>query len=86
MRVAHALKGLPKTPDKFRRGEISYSKVRAITRVATEQNEDYLLGIARYGTAAHVERLVRNYRKVMRLEVLDRDNQRQALRATGLVF
>ena len=40
-------------------GEISYSKVRAITRVATPANEHTLLDVARYGTAAHVERIVR---------------------------
>ena len=50
--------------------------VSAITRVATVENEDYLLQIARHGTAAHVERLVRNFRKVKRIEALERDNQR----------
>ena len=63
VRVAHALKDLPKISEVFRLGKVSYSKVRAMTRVATEKNEDYLLQIARHGTAAHVERLVRNYRK-----------------------
>ena len=80
VRVAHTLKDLPKISDKFRRGEVSYSKVRAMTRVATVENEDYLLKICRYGTAAHVERLVRNYKKVKRLEALDRDNDRHVLR------
>ena len=32
--------------------------MRAMTRVATPQNEDYLLMIASHGTASHVERLV----------------------------
>ena len=45
-------------------GEVCCSKVRAMTRVATAQNEDYLLHIARHGTASHVEGLVRRYRKV----------------------
>ena len=61
VRVAHALKVLPQISEEFRRGRVSYSKVRAMTRVATEKNEDYLLMIARHGTAVHVERLVRNY-------------------------
>ena len=47
----------------FERGEISYSKVRAMTRVATPENEVELLNIARHGTAAHMERLVRAYRR-----------------------
>ena len=75
VRVAHALHGLPQISSALRHGRISYSKVRAMTRVATPQNEDYLLMIADHGTATHVERLVRNYRKVKRSEALERDNQ-----------
>jgi hypothetical protein len=70
VRVAHALKDLPKISQTFRKGKISYSKVRAITRVATRKNENYLLMIAHFGTAHHVERLVRNYRSVKRNEAL----------------
>lgn len=62
LRVAHALPGLPKIADAFAKGEISFSKVRAMTRVATPANEDYLLSFARAGTAWHVEQLVRKYR------------------------
>jgi len=86
VRVAHALNDLPKISDVFRLGEISYSKVRALTRVATEKNEDYLLGIARHGTAAHVERLVRNYRKVKRIEALELDNERHVMRQLDWYF
>lgn len=80
VRVAHALQGLPQISSALRHGRISYSKVRAMTRVATPQNEDYLLMIADHGTATHVERLVRNYRKVKRSEALERDNQFHARR------
>jgi hypothetical protein len=59
VRVAHALRGLPQISAVFREGRISYSKVRAMTRVATVKNEEYLLMMATHGTAAHVERLVR---------------------------
>lgn len=76
----NALQELPQISSALRSGRTSYSKVRAMTRVATEQNEDYLLMIADHGTAAHVERLVRNYRKVKRNEALARDNQHHALR------
>ena len=38
LRVTHALGDLPKISDKFSQGAISYSKVRAITRVANENN------------------------------------------------
>ena len=80
VRVAHALKELPQISAALRNGQISYSKVRAMTRVATEKNEDYLLMIAAHGTASHVERLVRNYRRVKRTEALERDKQHHALR------
>ena len=52
--------------DAFSRGELSYSKVRALTRVATAENESTLLTIALHGTATHVEKLVRKYRWVRR--------------------
>jgi len=71
VRVARALEGLPKISKAFARGEISYSKVRAITRAATPENEDYLLMFARHGTAHHVERLIAGFRKVKRLQAED---------------
>jgi len=80
VRVAHALANLPKISDEFRQGRISFSKVRAMTRVATPVNEVELLNIARYGTASHVERLVSQYRKVKRIEALEAENQRHRLR------
>ena len=57
-----------------------------MTRVATEENEEFLLQIARYGTASHVERVVRNYRKVKRIEALELDNERHALRKLNWYF
>ncbi len=80
VRVAHALKDLPQISQAFGHGRVSYSKVRAMTRVATPKNEDYLLMIARHGTAVHIERLVRNFRKVKRIEALDGENTRHAQR------
>ncbi len=63
VRVAHALKNLPKTRKAFASGQLSYSKARAITRVGTEANEECLLSFARYGSASHVEKSVRLYRR-----------------------
>jgi hypothetical protein len=80
IRVAHALKELPKISQTFRKGKISFSKVRAMTRVATRKNESYLLMIAHYGTASHVERLVRNYRSVKRNEALAKANEQHLYR------
>jgi hypothetical protein len=80
VRVAHALKKLPQISAAFRAGEVSYAKVRALSRVATPANEEYLLMIARHGTAAHMERLVRNYRRVKRIEALEAENHRHDFR------
>lgn len=59
LRVAHALPDLAKISIAFEKGQLSYSKVRAVTRVANVDNEDVLLNIALSGTAAQLERLVR---------------------------
>ena len=71
LRVAHALAELPKISERFEKGQLSYSKVRAITRIADESNEDYLLMIADHGTAHHVEKLVSKYRTAKRLQDVD---------------
>ena len=62
VRVAHALENLPRVSAAMERGQLSYSKVRALTRVACAATEEYFLDIALHGTASHVERLVRGYR------------------------
>ena len=71
VRVARALTSLPKIAEAFGEGRLSYSKVRALTRVATAETEDTLLNIALNGTAAHVERTVRGFRRAVRY--LERD-------------
>jgi len=80
VRVAHALPDLPLISAAFREGKVSYSKVRAMTRVATPKNEEYLLSIANHGTAHHVERLVSQYRRLKRDEALELENIRHAQR------
>jgi len=55
VRVAHALKSLPNIAAGFAAGGLSYSKVRAITRVAGVDNEDELLSFALETTTARVE-------------------------------
>ena len=82
VRVANALGELPKISEAFRLGKVSFSKVRAITRVATPDNEDYLLMIARHGTAHHVETLVSGYRRSVRLnddEVVEKQHRNRSL-------
>ena len=67
VRVARALGTLPALAQALARGELSYAKVRALTRVATPETEARLLAVGRAGTAAHVERIVRGWRRVDRL-------------------
>jgi len=67
VRVAKALADLPKLQAGLAEGRLSYSKVRALTRIADSGNEDYLLNIATYGTAHHVEKLVSMFRRSVRL-------------------
>jgi len=62
VRVAHALKILPGISGAFASGELSYSKVRALTRVATSRNEDDLLVFALRATATHVAERCRELR------------------------
>jgi hypothetical protein len=66
VRVARALGPLPLLAQALARGELSYAKLRALTRVATPETEARLLDIGRAGTAAHVERIVRGWRRVDR--------------------
>src|SRR5262245_42718243 len=68
VRVAHCLADLPLIDDALRRGELSYSKARAMTRVATRENEADLLDIARNTTAAQLERICRLRRQVVALD------------------
>jgi hypothetical protein len=64
VRVARALGSLPATDEALGRGELSYAKVRALTRVATPDNEQTLLDLARHATGAQLERICRGYRQV----------------------
>src|SRR3984893_1057924 len=66
VRVARALGTLPRLSEALARGELSYAKVRALTRVATPATEARLLAVGRAGTAAHIERIVRGWRRVDR--------------------
>jgi hypothetical protein len=64
VRVAHALKSLPAISSALESGQLSFSKVRALTRIADGANETQLLELAHHATAAQVEKLVRAYRSV----------------------
>ena len=57
VRVAKRLDELPQVAEAFASGVISYSKVRAISRIATPESEPALLEAARSSSASQLERL-----------------------------
>ena len=81
VRVARALAHLPKLSAAMQRGAVSYSKVRAVTRVATPETEQALLDAALSGTAAHMEQIVRGWRRVDRAAEQTEDQRRQDRRS-----
>jgi len=62
-RVARALPGLPLVRAAFKKGELSFAQVRAVTRIATPENEPTVLMWAQHATASHMEKLARLYRR-----------------------
>jgi hypothetical protein len=81
VRVAHALTGLPRISASMARGELSYSKVRALTRIADEITEEPLLNIALHGTAHHVETLVRHMRRATQNEANAEETRQYEMRS-----
>src|SRR4030095_6078625 len=85
VRVAPALTDLPLISAAYRDGRLSYSKVRAITRVATAETEADYVEIATSATAAPVEKIVRKLRQVVSLDAraaaaaFDRYRQRELM-------
>jgi hypothetical protein len=71
VRVARRLPELPLVHEAFAQGELSYAKVRALTRVAEADSEEELLELARVMTAAQLERAVRAFRRVTAAEAND---------------
>jgi hypothetical protein len=62
VRVARALGELPRIDAAFAGGRLSYSQVRAVTRIATAANEGTILEVALVATGAQLERICRGYR------------------------
>ncbi len=73
LRVARALGDLPSVDAAFATAKLSYSKVRALTRVATKENESVLLDMALRTTAAHLEQICRGLRRADTDSELARD-------------
>jgi hypothetical protein len=65
VRVARALRLLPRVREVFAAGRLSYCKVRALSRVATPTTEETLVDLALGATGAQLERIVRSWRTVL---------------------
>jgi hypothetical protein len=59
VRVAAALRALPLTSEAFEAGRLSYSQVRAITRVATPADEETWVSLARHSTGGQLDKAAR---------------------------
>jgi hypothetical protein len=84
VRAARALVGLPQTSAAMARGELSFSKVRALTRVATPDNETELLELGRGCTTAQIERMVRGWRLGSRADEAEREAARHRNRSVSI--
>ncbi|MCL7972825.1 MAG: DUF222 domain-containing protein, partial [marine benthic group bacterium] len=73
VRAARALASLPETSAAMSRGELSFCAVRALTRVASPENESDLLDLARGATTAQLERMVRGFKLGSRQDEADRE-------------
>jgi hypothetical protein len=84
VRAALALEKLPQTSAAMARGELSFSKVRALTRVADDlespEEEDRLVEFARECTAAQLETLIRGWKTVSRKDEVELERERHRSR------
>lgn len=84
VRSARALASLPGIREAMSRGDLSFSKVRALTRIATPDNEEDLLSVAIESSAAALERMVRRWRYGTDEEEIDREERRHQARAFSM--
>ena len=76
VRVARRLTELPLIHEQFENGRLSYSKVRALTRVAEPESEGDLVELAHHATASQLERIVRGLRHVTTDEAEEQQSNR----------
>ncbi len=77
IRTAHALASLPKIDAAFAAGQISYTKVRAISRIATAATETKLLDVALEATGSQLEKIARGWHKIDQAQEAVRDEKRR---------
>ena len=81
VRAARALQDLPLTSEAMSRGELSFSMVRALSRVARADTEAELLELARGTTTAQLERMVRAWKKGNRTDEEAQERERHRSRS-----
>ncbi len=86
VRVAHALEDLPETSAEMKVGRLSYTKARAITRVATRETEARLLKYADKCSAMELERIVRGWKHLSRDGELTAEEVRHQRRTLSVVI
>jgi hypothetical protein len=79
VRVARALRDLPQTAAAFAAGRVSFSQVRAITRMALPTDEDTYISMTKYCTGAQLERLARGIRRARRTESDEQKKKNEAI-------
>jgi hypothetical protein len=82
LRVGHALTGLPQIAAAFGGGELSFDKVRAVTRVATSADEELWVELAGQASGSQLARICRGYRRAT--EANDADRAERHLARRGL--
>jgi hypothetical protein len=83
LEVARRLVELPLIRRRFGAGTLSYSKVRALCRVATVETEAALIEMADAGTAAQLERMLRAYEAAVRAGAPSTAEEHRGLRFCG---
>ena len=84
VRVARALEDLPEIGAWLALGRISFSQARALTRVATPDDEAELLEAAQGLTTAQIERMVRGWRMKSAADAVQREEERQRARCLSI--
>ena len=83
VRVARALGKLTEIDRVFAEGRLSYAQVRAVTRIATPENEARVLEVALAATGAQLERICRGFRKATELDRSHAADRRVRARVLG---
>ena len=83
VRAARALVGLPQISEAMSRGELSFSQVRALTRVAAPETESELLPLAMETSASRLERVIRGWRRGSARDEARREEELHRSRCAG---